>query len=192
MIIVFATHNNHKIAELQKLMPQHIQIKSLTDIGCLDDIPETAETLEGNARLKTEYVVSHYKIDCFADDTGLEIESLNGAPGVKSARYAHETERSDENNMEKVLAKLKGQTNRNAQFRTVINLRISGTEHVFEGICKGHITPLKSGEKGFGYDPIFMPEGYDKTFAEMTMAEKNAISHRGKAVKKLVEFLNTI
>jgi XTP/dITP diphosphohydrolase len=190
MTIVFATHNQNKIAEIQELMPEHILIKSLTDIGCHNDIPETAETLTGNAKLKSEYIFKHYKLNCFADDTGLEIEALNGEPGVKSARYASETERSDERNMEKVLRKLSGITNRKAQFRTVISLYLNGIAYVFEGICEGQITEVKSGAKGFGYDPIFIPAGHTKTFAEMTMAEKNAISHRGKAVAGLINFLN--
>lgn len=190
MTIVFATQNQNKVEEIQKLMPLNIQIQSLKDIHCNEDIPETEPTLEGNASLKSAYVSKHFKIDCFADDTGLEIESLNGEPGVKSARYADEIERSDEKNMALVLAKLKGNVNRKAQFRTVISLRLNTTEYSFEGICKGQIALTKSGNKGFGYDPIFIPDGFDKSFADMSMVEKNRISHRGRAVQKLVTFLN--
>ncbi len=192
MKIVFATQNKNKVAEIQKLVPPNIIVQSLKDINCNEDIPETANTLEGNASLKSAYVSKHFKLDCFADDTGLEIKELNGEPGVKSARYASETERSDKANIDKVLKKLEGSENRKAQFRTVISLRYNGRENVFEGICKGEIATKKSGEKGFGYDPIFIPEGHSKSFAEMTMMEKNAISHRGQAIKKLVFFLNSI
>ena len=192
MKIVFATQNQNKVAEIQKLMPAHIQVQSLRDIDCFDDIPETANTLEGNASLKSSYVVNHFKIDCFADDTGLEIEALNGEPGVKSARYASETERSDEANITKVLKNLEDIDNRKARFRTVISLRLLGVEHIFEGICDGQIAKAKTGHEGFGYDPVFIPEGHHKSFAEMTMAEKNAISHRGRAIQKLISFLNGI
>lgn len=190
MKIVFATQNQNKVAEMQKLMPANIQIQSLKDINCNEDIPETEPTLEGNASLKSAYVKRYFKINCFADDTGLEIESLNGEPGVRSARYADEIERSNDKNMDLVLAKLGKSNNRKAQFRTVISLRLNNLEYSFEGICKGKIALEKSGEKGFGYDPIFIPEGFDKSFANMTMSEKNDISHRGKAVQKLIQFLN--
>ncbi|MFK8039161.1 MAG: non-canonical purine NTP diphosphatase [Crocinitomicaceae bacterium] len=190
MTIIFATQNENKVKEIQKLMPDHIKIQSLKDINCNDDIPETASTLEGNANLKSSYVIDHFNVDCFADDTGLEIEILNGEPGVRSARYANESGRSDDNNMNLVLSKLKNESNRKAQFRTVISLKLNGQEELFEGICKGKIAKEKSGNKGFGYDPIFIPEGYEISFADMSMTEKNGISHRGRAVQKLVAFLN--
>lgn len=190
MNLVFATQNQNKVKEIQKLLPENIHIQSLIDIGCERDIPETAETLEGNASLKSSYILEHYGFNCFADDTGLEIEALNGEPGVRSARYASEDVRSDEKNMTKVLEKLKGSINRKAQFRTVISLQLHGREHLFEGVCKGEIAISKSGNKGFGYDPLFIPEGYSRSFADMTMEEKNNISHRGRAIQKLVAFLN--
>ena len=192
MKIVFATQNQNKVAEIQKLIPNEIELLSLKDINCDADIPETAETLEGNASIKSNFVLSTFNVDCFADDTGLEIEALNGEPGVRSARYADEHLKSDDKNIELVLQKLDQKTDRKAQFRTVISLRMNKTEYLFEGIAKGRIAKSKRGDSGFGYDPIFIPEGYDKSFAEMTMAEKNAISHRGKAIEKLVVFLNTI
>lgn len=191
MKIVFATHNKNKLSELQKLMPSQIDLVSLDDINCFDDIPETSNTLEGNADLKSKFVFDNYKLDCFADDTGLEIESLNGEPGVRSARYSSEVEKSDEKNMALVLEKLEYKDNRHAQFRTVISLRINNVKHNFEGIVEGEIALKKQGEKGFGYDPIFIPNGQQKSFAQMTMEEKNQISHRGRAVKKLLEFLNS-
>ena len=190
MNLVFATQNQNKVKEIQKLLPENIHIQSLIDIGCERDIPETAETLEGNASLKSSYILEHYGFNCFADDTGLEIEALNGEPGVRSARYASEDVRSDEKNMTKVLEKLKDSINRKAQFRTVISLQLHGREHLFEGVCKGEIAISKSGNKGFGYDPLFIPEGYSRSFADMTMEEKNNISHRGRAIQKLVAFLN--
>jgi XTP/dITP diphosphohydrolase len=190
MNIVFATHNKNKSKELQLLLPDSISILTLEDINCNDDIPETADTLEGNASLKSIYVVENFNYDCFADDTGLEIEALNDEPGVLSARYAGEEKNSDDN-MDLVLEKMKNTENRNAQFRTVISLRLSGEEHLFEGIARGTIRHEKSGSEGFGYDPIFQPEGYNITFSEMSMAEKNKISHRGIAVRKLVEFLSS-
>ncbi|MFK8045025.1 MAG: non-canonical purine NTP diphosphatase [Crocinitomicaceae bacterium] len=192
MTIVFATQNQNKVKEIQRLMPDNILVKSLKDINCFDDIPETDHTLKGNASLKSNYVFTHFKTNCFADDTGLEIEELNGEPGVKSARYASEHEKSDDKNMAKVLAKLEGKTNRKARFRTVISLQLSGKEHLFEGICTGSISFEKSGTDGFGYDPIFVPEGQNRSFAEMTVDEKNKISHRGRAIQKLVEFLNSL
>lgn len=188
MNIVFATHNKHKAEEIQKLMLTNLVVKTLTEIGCDEDIPETSLTLEGNASLKSIHVVENYQLDCFADDTGLEIESLNGEPGVFSARYAGESKDSNDN-MDLVLEKLRGLENRNAQFRTVVSLRLNGEEHLFEGIAKGTIREEKCGADGFGYDPIFEPEGYNITFAEMSMKEKNKISHRGIAVQKLIAFL---
>lgn len=190
MQLVFATNNNNKLQEVQAML-DHIQLLTLKDINCIEDIPETAPTISGNAIQKAEYILNNYKHDNFADDTGLEIEALNGEPGVYSARYAGE-EKSAEANMKLVLEKLTGQKNRKARFITVIALQLNGEQHLFEGICNGTITTEKSGEKGFGYDPIFKPEGYDKTFAEMTMEEKSKISHRGKAVQKLIAFLNNL
>ena len=188
MKIVFATHNQNKLKEVQLLLPKHIEILSLTDIHCHEEIPETAQTLVGNAQLKADYITHHYGYDCFADDTGLEVTALNGEPGVYSARYAgvyHDAEA----NMQKLLTNLKDNHDRSAQFKTVIALNTKDKNYLFEGICKGKILTKKRGEKGFGYDPIFQPEGFDTSFAEMTMAEKGAISHRGRAVAKLVEFL---
>lgn len=189
MKLVFATQNNNKAAEIQKLMPSMVQIVTLKDIGCNVDIPETAKTLEGNALIKARYVWTKYKVGCFADDTGLEIGFLKNEPGVFSARYAGEQKNADDN-MNLVLEKLKDQTNRKARFRTVIALIVDGIEYLFEGIVEGEITEKKSGKDGFGYDPIFKPTGSEKTFAEMTMEEKNKISHRGRAIQKLVEFLS--
>ncbi len=191
MELIFATQNQNKAKEIQNLLPNSIKVKTLSDIGCMEDIPETSKTLEGNARQKSVYVVEKYKVNCFADDTGLEISALDGAPGVYSARYAG-VQKNSNDNMDLVLSKLDGATNRNAQFRTVISVIINGEEEQFEGIAKGVITTEKSGKAGFGYDPIFKPEGYEKTFSEMSMTEKNAISHRGIAVGKLIAYLKTV
>jgi len=190
MKLVFATNNSNKLSELQALVPDGIEILSLAAINCNDELPETNPTLEDNALQKAQYVHQNYGFNCFADDTGLEIEALGGGPGVYSARYAGEDCRA-EDNMKKVLKKLENEGNRNAKFRTVIALIIKGEEYLFEGECIGAITKAKSGVEGFGYDPIFTPEGYDITFAEMSKQEKGAISHRGRAVKKLVAFLNS-
>jgi len=190
MKLVFATNNPHKLMEVQKMLPKSIQLLSLKDIQCFDEIEETATTLEGNAQIKTDFIVQNYIHDCFADDTGLEVESLHNAPGVHSARYAG-VENDSEKNMQKLLEELKGKSNRKAQFRTVISLFLDTKQYFFEGICKGTILTEKQGEKGFGYDPIFQPEGFNKSFAEMTSEEKNKISHRGIAVQKLVDFLKT-
>jgi len=190
MKIVFATNNQNKLKEVQQLLP-HIEIVSLQDIGCFEDIPETSNTLEGNAKLKADFVTKKYKLDCFADDTGLEVETLNGAPGVFSARYAGEPS-SSEKNMDKLLDSLKNSTNRNAQFRTIIALNLGDNQFTFEGICEGEILEKRTGKKGFGYDPIFKPKDFDTSFAEMTMEEKGAISHRGLAIKKLIDFLQKI
>src|SRR5690606_5900920 len=186
--IVFATNNLKKLKEVQSLIPSHIKLISLADIGCHEDIPETQDTIEGNAIQKAEYLRDNYGYDCFADDTGLEVEALNGAPGVYSARYAGE-QRNANDNMDKLLEELKNHHNRKAQFKTVIALHLNGTMHTFTGICKGEITKEKHGDKGFGYDPIFKAEGFDKTFAEISLQEKNEIGHRGKAIKQLVGFL---
>jgi len=189
MKLIFATQNQNKVNELKLLMPDSIELLSLKDINCNDDIPETADNLEGNASQKSEYVVSKFKVNCFADDTGLEIEALNNEPGVLSARYAG-LQKDSNDNMDLVLANLKGKSNRKARFRTVISLVIDEKEHIFEGEAKGEIISQKCGVSGFGYDPIFRPEGFDITFAEMSLEDKNKISHRGKAVRKLIEFLN--
>jgi XTP/dITP diphosphohydrolase len=190
MKLVFATNNPNKLSELQDLVPEGIEILSLKDINCNEELPETNPTLEGNALQKAQYVYQNYGFNCFADDTGLEIEALGGAPGVYSARYAGEDCKA-EDNMKKVLTKLENKDNRNAKFRTVIALIIKGKENLFEGECSGKITKTKSGAEGFGYDPIFTPEGNEITFAEMSKQEKGAISHRGRAVANLVDYLTT-
>ncbi len=189
--IVFATANPNKIREVLALLDEGVRIVSLKDIGCEEDIPETQPTIEGNALQKARYVKDNYKIDCFAEDTGLEINALGGEPGVYSARYAGEAKDS-EANMAKVLAKLEGKTDRTAQFKTVVALTLNNEEFTFEGICKGQIATSKSGAGGFGYDPIFIPDGYNISFAEMAASEKNKISHRGKAIHKLKTFLNQL
>ena len=188
MQLVFASNNKNKIKEIQLLLPQSIQILSLEDIGCLEDIPETADTIEGNAILKANYVTQNYGYNCFADDTGLEVEALNGVPGVYSARYAGEQKDANDN-MAKLLANLEGKTNRKANFKTVICLNLDGKQQLFTGIINGKIIEEKIGTNGFGYDPIFIADGYSKTFAELTLEEKSVISHRGMAVKQLVDFL---
>ncbi len=189
MKLVFASNNNNKIKEMQQLLPATIQIVSLQDIGCFEDIPETAATIEGNAILKANYVTDKFGLNCFADDSGLEVDSLNGAPGVYSARYAGE-QKNDDNNTDKLLSNLKGKTNKKANFKTVICLNLDGKQHLFTGIINGHITEKKIGTNGFGYDPIFIADGYMKTFAELTIEQKSAISHRGLAVKQLVDFVS--
>ena len=189
MKLVFATNNLNKLSELQDLVPQGIEILSLKDINCNEELLETNPTLKDNALQKAQYVYQNYGFNCFADDTGLEIDALGGAPGVYSARYAGEDCKA-ESNMQKVLEKLEHEDNRNAKFRTVIALIIKGEENLFEGECNGAITKTKSGVEGFGYDPIFTPDGYKITFAEMSKAEKGFISHRGKAVEKLVNFMH--
>ncbi len=190
MKICFATNNPKKLEEVQAALGQEFDILSLKEIGCEEELPETGETLEHNAFEKARYVYENYQVSCFADDTGLEVEALNGAPGVYSGRYAGEP-RSDARNVDLLLDNLKGQENRKAQFKTIIALILSGREHKFEGIAKGEIILEKTGEGGFGYDPIFLPEGRNRTFAELSMEEKNAISHRGKAVRKLIDYLNS-
>ena len=189
MQIVFATNNKNKIKEVQSLVPEHIKLLSLEDIGCNEEIPETTGTIEGNAQQKASYVKDNYGYDCFADDTGLEVKALNGDPGVDTAYYAG-PQRSAEDNMNKLLSNLKNATSRSAQFKTVIALHLNGQLTTFTGICKGEITTEKQGDKGFGYDPIFKAEGYTQTFAEISLEEKNKIGHRGKAVSLLIEFLN--
>ncbi len=190
MKIVFATHNRNKAEEVAALLSQ-IEILSLSDINCHEDIPETSETLEGNAILKANHITENYKLNCFADDTGLEVAALDGAPGVYSARYAG-PDNDASANMEKLLSTMKGVDNRNARFRTVIALHIDGNQYLFEGVCEGIILKKKSGTEGFGYDPIFQPKGYNRSFAEMSMEEKGKISHRGIAVSKLISFLNNL
>lgn len=189
--IVFSTNNLHKLEEVIALLTNDYSILSLSDINCTEDIPETADTLEGNALLKAQYVYKNYGKNCFSDDTGLEVEALNNAPGVYSARYAGE-EKSAEANMNKLLQELKDKPNRKARFRTVIALIIDGKEYLFEGEVKGEITTEKHGEKGFGYDPIFIPEGYTDTFAKLALSEKNKISHRARATQKLITFLDKL
>ncbi|WP_062059106.1 non-canonical purine NTP diphosphatase [Aquimarina longa] len=186
MKIVFATNNHNKLKEVQALMPPTIQIVSLTDIGCTEDIPETSSTIEGNAKQKAMYIKEHYGYDCFADDTGLEVTALDGAPGIYSARYAGEAKDANAN-MNKLLTELKEKENRHAQFKTVIALTLNGELNLFTGICSGNITEDKKGTGGFGYDPIFLPKGYTKTFAELSLSEKNKIGHRGKAVQQLIK-----
>ncbi|MAQ75459.1 MAG: non-canonical purine NTP pyrophosphatase [Aquimarina sp.] len=188
MKIVFATNNTNKVKEVQALLPETIEIISLQDIGCTEDIPETSPTIEGNALQKAKYVADNYGYNCFADDTGLEVTALNGEPGVLSARYAGETKNADAN-MHKLLENLDNIENREAQFKTVISLYLAGKYYTFTGICKGEITREKKGDQGFGYDPIFLPEGYTETFAEMPLSLKNKIGHRGKAVQQLIDFL---
>lgn len=188
MKLVFATHNKNKLKEISAIMPSEFEILSLEDIGCHKEIPETAPTIEENAILKVDYVKENYKVDCFADDTGLEVDSLNGEPGVFSARYAGE-EKNNEANIDKLLKKLKDKVSRKAQFKTVIALNLSEHQSLFQGICKGEITHERRGSKGFGYDAVFLPEGSHKTFGEMEMEEKSAYSHRAKAIRDLLDYL---
>ena len=189
--LVFATNNAHKLEEVAAILGDQVELLSLNDISCQTDIPETAETLEGNALLKTYYNKKNYHLNCFADDTGLEVEALNGAPGVYSARYAGGEGHDAQANMLKLLHELEGKENRKAQFRTAISLILDGKEYLFEGVIKGEIIKEKRGDSGFGYDPVFMPEGYDRTFAELGNDIKNQISHRALAVQKLCEFLQS-
>ena len=198
MKIVFATNNQHKLQETREILGDQFEILSLADIGCHEDIPETGNTLEANAHQKAEYVFDHYHIDCFADDTGLEVDALGGAPGVHSARYAEGTDHNSEANMAKLLRELGDNDNRKARFRTVISLiqmeggnPVCSREYQFEGVVEGRIDREKHGSEGFGYDPVFIPEGYDKSFAELGEEIKNQISHRARAVKKLAEWLKT-
>lgn len=188
MELVFATNNRHKLEEIQNLLGNKIKLLSLKDISFFEEIPEDYDTLKENAQQKARYIYDRYKLNCFADDTGLEIDYLNGAPGVLSARYAGES-CSFEDNIVKALKELDGAENRKAKFRTVISLILDGKEHYFEGVVDGEILTDKHGDSGFGYDPIFRPVGFDKSFAEMDMDEKNKISHRGRAAQKLVDFL---
>ena len=187
--LVFATHNKNKFKEIQALVPDHIELLSLQEIGCDEDIEETGDTIDANAIIKAEYVRSRYGYDCFADDTGLEVESLAGAPGVYSARYAGE-KKDDAANRKKLLNQLEERDDRTARFKTVIALSLKDNENLFTGICEGSITKEERGENGFGYDPIFQPKGFDKTFAEMNLEEKSGISHRAKAFKELIDYLS--
>lgn len=189
--IVFATNNKNKIKEVQKLLPTNIKLIGLKDIGCKDDIPETQHTIKENSIQKVNYINSKYNLDCFADDTGLEISALNGDPGVFSARYAG-SERNSKKNIEKVLKNLNNIKNRNARFKTVIALSYKGEILTFEGVCKGVISNEIQGDGGFGYDPIFKPNGINKTFAELSFDEKNKISHRAIAIKKLIDYFNKL
>lgn len=190
--LVFATNNAHKLEEVAAILGEKIELFSLNDIGCHTDIPETAATLEGNALLKSSFIFKNYGLDCFADDTGLEVEALDGAPGVYSARYAGGEGHDSQANMLKLLRDLEGKENRKAQFRTAISLILDGKEYLFEGVIKGEIIKEKRGDSGFGYDPIFKPEGYDKTFAELGNDIKNKISHRALAVQKLCRIPATL
>lgn len=189
MKLVFATNNKHKLEEVRAILGNKVEVLSLNDIDCHDDIPETADTLEGNALIKARYIYEKFGVDCFADDTGLEVEALGGEPGVYSARYAGE-DCNPEANMHKLLHNLTGKNNRNAQFRTVIALIIKGEEKLFNGIVKGTISNERMGEAGFGYDPIFIPEGFSESFAQMTSDMKNSISHRYRATEGLSNYLN--
>lgn len=193
-LLIMATNNEHKLKEVRQILDyKDILIKGLEEVGCYDDIPETADTLEGNALLKARYMYSHYGVDCFADDTGLEVEALDGQPGVFTARFGqmngYGNSHDADANMQCLQDKLKGKENRKARFRTVIALVCEGKEYIFEGIVEGEILTEKSGQEGFGYDPIFSPEGKGISFAEMSAEEKNQISHRGRAVEKLIAWL---
>ena len=188
MKLVFATNNKHKLQEVRDIVGDWVEVLSLADINCYDDIPETADTLQGNALIKARHIYEKYGLDCFADDTGLEVEALDGAPGVYSARYAGD-ECNSEANMRKLLENLTGKTNRNAQFRTVIALIVKGEEKLFNGIVKGTIATEKKGDSGFGYDPIFVPEGHSASFAQMSSEMKNSMSHRFRATQQLSDYL---
>lgn len=190
MKLVFASNNLNKIKEIQSILNGSIQLLSLEEIGCFEEIPETADTIEGNAILKANYVTEKYGYDCFADDTGLEVTALNGEPGVYSARYAGEQKNADDN-MNKLLETLKDKLDRSAQFKTVIALNLNGEQYLFTGLAKGKITFEKTGNQGFGYDPVFQPENYSETFAELSSEIKNKISHRAKATQQLIDFLNS-
>jgi XTP/dITP diphosphohydrolase len=191
MKLIFASHNAHKASEIQSILPSWIEIVTLSELNYLDEIPENEPTIEGNSQFKARFVQHKFEQNCFADDTGLEIFALNGRPGVHSARYAGE-QRDSNDNMDKVMMELESCSNRSAQFKTVITLFWEGLEYQFEGIVRGNISREKTGSEGFGYDPIFIPEGETRSFAEMTLAEKNKFSHRARAIEKLVAFFNTL
>lgn len=190
MELVFATNNKHKLEEVQAVIGPDFHLKTLEEIGCQEDIPETGHTFEANAAQKSQYLLDHYGMDCFADDSGLEVYALGGEPGVISARYSGS--RDMEQNMDLLLRKMEGETDRRACFRTVISLRLQGEHYLFEGKVEGRLLRERSGKKGFGYDPLFVPNGYERSFAEMDLNEKTAISHRTQAVSKMADFLNTI
>ena len=187
--LIFATSNQNKVLEIQKILPKKFNIKSLKDLNYFEDVPENETTIEGNAIFKAKYIYEKFNINVFADDTGLEVEALNGEPGVHSARYAGTT-RDSEKNIKKLLKNLKNIKNRNARFKTVIALIIDNKLHIFSGIVEGYILDSPKGNNGFGYDPIFCPNGFDKSFAELTLKEKNLISHRSFAMKKLIDFIS--
>lgn len=191
MKLVFATNNEHKINEIREMLSDKFILVSLDQIGCNDDIPETSDTIEGNASQKANYIYEKYGLNCFADDTGLEVEALDMAPGIYSARYAG-PQRNSEDNIDKLLSELDKIKNRKARFRTVISLILDGKETLFEGIVNGNIIEERKGKKGFGYDPVFQPDGYNLSFAEMDLNEKNKISHRGRAIAKLTNFLTNL
>lgn len=190
MKLCFASNNEHKLAEVRQIVGDRYEVVSLQDIGCQEELAEDQDTLEGNSRQKAEYVWQQYGVNCFADDTGLEVEALGGAPGAYSARYAG-PQRSSADNIALLLENLEGKTNRQARFRTSITLFLNGRMQQFDGIVQGHIAPAASGQTGFGYDPVFVPEGYEQTFAQMPAALKNSISHRGRAMQQLVQFLKS-
>lgn len=189
--LVLATNNPHKVEEIRNILGSSLSIKTLNELGFFEDIPEDSPTLQGNASQKSHFLFDKFGCNCFADDTGLEVEALDGAPGIYSARYAGEA-KDPEENMRKLLKELEGKESRKARFRTVISLIWEGQEYFFEGIVEGVILTEKRGEEGFGYDPIFQPDGYDRSFAQLTMQEKNEISHRGRAVQKLLQFLQSV
>lgn len=190
--LIFVTNNPHKLEEIRKIVGERIEIYSLKEINCLKEIPETADTIRDNAIMKAQYVAEKYGVDCFADDTGLEVSALGGAPGVHTARYASAEGHDTIGNMQLLLQNLEGETDRSAQFVTYIALIIKGEIQTFEGVCKGTILTQMQGNEGFGYDPIFQPEGFEETFAQMTSEQKNAVSHRGKATRKLIEYLKDL
>lgn len=190
--LIFVTNNPHKLEEIRKIVGDRIEIYSLKEINCLEEIPETADTIRDNAIMKAQYVAEKYGVDCFADDTGLEVSALGGAPGVHTARYASAEGHDTIGNMQLLLQNLEGETDRSAQFVTYIALIIKGEIRTFEGVCKGTILTQMQGNEGFGYDPIFQPEGFEETFAQMSSEQKNAVSHRGKATRKLIEYLKDL
>lgn len=190
--LIFVTNNPHKLEEIRKIVGERIKIYSLKDINCFEEIPETADTIRDNAIMKAQYVADKYGVDCFADDTGLEVSALGGAPGVHTARYVSAEGHDTMGNMQLLLQNIEGETDRSAQFVTYIALIIKGEIQTFDGVCKGTILAQMRGSEGFGYDPIFQPEGFEETFAEMTSEQKNAVSHRGKATRKLIDYLKDL
>lgn len=190
--LVFVTNNPHKLEEIRSIAGDRFEIRSLSDIGCKEEIPETADTIKGNALMKARYVAEKYGVDCFADDTGLEVKALGGAPGVHTARYSSASGHDTTGNMQLLLHNLENEDDRSARFVTWIALIVDGKETVFEGVCNGTILDSRQGDGGFGYDPVFRPEGFDVTFAQMSSDDKNAVSHRGKATRKLIDYLNKL